>query len=118
MVPQDSRKPEHRHNFVDVIQRLGTCPDHELAELVGCDQSLIGKLRRSFNIKRYDRVARVLHLLGRMPDRELARRTGITACTLGRHRRRLGIPAMSATRAAGRSNVERYLTQLREVLES
>ena len=118
MISQSSRKPEHRHDYADVIQRLGTCPDQELADLVGCDQSLIGKLRRSFDIKKYDRVARVLHLLGRMPDRELARRTGITARTLGKHRRRLGIPAMSAKRAAGRSNVDRYLTQLREVLES
>jgi transcriptional regulator with XRE-family HTH domain len=98
--------------------RLGTCPDKRLAEELGCDNSLIAKLRKAYNIPKYDRVQRIVHLLGRMPDRELSRRTGIAAVTIAKRRKKMNIPPASMINVNGRTKVERYLRELKQQMES
>jgi hypothetical protein len=113
-------KPTSKHELAQVIPRLGSCPDSELADEIGCDVSLLSKLRRKLHIVRYDRMKGTAHLLGRMSDHELARRMRgkVTRQTIRLHRLRLGIPAFDDRRAPARTTVERCVSQFKEQLEA
>ena len=112
--------PSTKHDYNLVMPRLGTCPDSVLADELSCDASLIGKLRRSLSIPRYNRMEGVGHLLGRVSDHDLARRMcgKVTRQTIRLHRRRLNISPFNRKQAAARSKLERYVSQLKEQLES
>lgn len=62
---------------------MGSVPDSTIARLVGCSNSVIGRLRRRQGIPTYAPASNAklhdyLHLVGFLPDVEVARRAGVS----------------------------------------
>lgn len=103
-----------RHDWGRIAHRLGREPDSSLAAEVGCDPTLVRRMRVRLGIPRWDPLGAMRPLLGKLPDREVARRLGLSRETVSARRRKLGI---GPYRHRGRQRQEHEARDLARIME-
>jgi predicted Rdx family selenoprotein len=77
---------------------LGTMPDPQLSEIIGCSTQIVWSRRKKLNIPPFSHTKNIKtdeidSLLGLMPDKALARKIGCSITKIFHRRKELGISA-------------------------